>query len=72
MSYLLELNVQFLALLSHLQELPHDLVLLFARLLQIGCQLCDDAVSLLQGSLEVLQLEDQKEYIVYTLHNQRQ
>jgi hypothetical protein len=47
MSYLLELNVQFLALLSHLQELPHDLILLFARLLQIGCELCDDAVSLL-------------------------
>lgn len=55
-SHLLELNLQLLALLRQLQELFHDLVLFFSRLLEVSGELGDDPVSLLQSGLEVLQL----------------
>ena len=61
-SYLLELYLQFLALLSHLQELSHDLVLLLPSLLEIGCKLGDDAVPLFQSRFKVLQLRKMKDY----------
>jgi len=56
--YLLELDVQLLALRSHLQELPHDVLLLLPGLLQVGRQLGDDGVPLLQRRLKVLKLGD--------------
>lgn len=47
-----------MALLRQFQEFLHDLVLLFPGLLQVGGELGDDAITLLQGSLKVLELEE--------------
>lgn len=56
MSHLLKLNLQLLALLRQFQEFLHDFILLFSSLLQVGGELRDDAIALLQGSLKVLEL----------------
>lgn len=52
----MKLNLQLLALFRQFQEFLHDLVLLFPSLLEVGGELGDDAISLLQSSLKVLQL----------------
>lgn len=49
--------MQVLALLCKFQEFFHDFVFLITSLLKISRELGDDAISLLQSSLKVLQLE---------------
>lgn len=46
-SHLLELNLQLLALFCQFQKLFHDLIFLLSSLLEVGCELGDDAISLL-------------------------